>query len=219
MNQGKRDRLSDKDVALYALYLLGGWEKRVHTEDIALKCYELAPSKFSWVKYPEYPDPAPARFALEAAKKEKYGQLVKGESERKRTLESIGGWMLTANGVHWIRANVSRIEQYLGKQRPVGDRLSRDRKLKELLRSRAFRKFMDQGEQAQISHTEFVESLVCTVNTRPEVLDDRLEKLYSVAEELRREDAKDYVNFCRKRFVSLLEERGGTKNAEDQNSQ
>ena len=79
------DTLSDKDIAVYALYILGGWRQRIHTEDIALKCYQLAPSKFSWVKYPEYPDVAPARFALEAAKKPENRALVKGESERKRT--------------------------------------------------------------------------------------------------------------------------------------
>ena len=122
--------------------------------------------------------------------------------------------MLTANGIQWLRANRSRIEQYLGKHRPVGDRLSGDRKLKKLLGSTAFKKFMDQGQQAQISHTEFVESLVCTVNTRGEVLNDRLQKLYSVAEELRREEAKNYVNFCRKRFAPLLKENGGERNAE-----
>ena len=219
MKQAKRDTVTDIDVALYALYLLGGWEKRIHTEDVALKCYELAPSKFSWVKYPDHPDLQTTRFALEAAKKAIYGRLARGQSERKRILGSTGGWMLTANGIHWIRANMSRIEQFLGKHHPVGDRLSSDRKLKELLRSTAFRKFMDQREQAQISHAEFAESLVCTVNTRPEMLDDRLEKFYSVAEELRREDLRDYVNFCRERFARLLRERGGEKNAEDKNSQ
>ena len=212
MAQGKAEALTDKDIVLYAVYLLGGWQKRVHTEDVALKCYKIASSKFSWVKYPQYPDLAPARFALETAKKAKYGELVKGESERKRTLESIGGWMLTANGIQWIRTNRSRIEQCLRKHRPVGDRLSGDRKLRELLRSRAFKKFRDQGEQAQISDAEFVESLVCTVNTRGDVLTDRLEQLYSMAEELRREEVKNYVNFCRKRFASLLEEKRSERN-------
>lgn len=196
--------LSDKDIAFYALYILGGWQKRIHTEDIALKCYQLAPSKFSWVKYPQYPDVAPARFALEAAKKPENGALVKGESERKRTAQSIGGWLLTTTGVQWIKANKPRIEQYLGEHTPVGDRLSSDRRLKELLESIAYKKFRDYGEKAEISHADFAESLVCTVNTRVEVLKDRLDLLYSTAEELGREEVKDYVNFCRKKFTLLL---------------
>lgn len=198
------DTLSDKDIVVYALYVLGGWRKRIHTEDIALKCYQLAPSKFSWVKYPEYPDVAPARFALEAAKKLKNKVLVKGESERKRTAQSIGGWMLTTDGIQWIKVNRHRIEQYLGKQTPVGDRLSSDRRLKELLKSVAFKRFKDYGEKADISHADFAESLVCTVNTKGEVLNDRLDLLYSTAEELGRIEVKSYVNFCREKFALLL---------------
>ena len=213
MQASKIEKVSDKDIVLYALYLLGGWQKRVHTEDVALKCYKIAPSKFSWVKYPQYPDLAPARFALEAAKKPEYGSLVNGESERKRTIKSVGGWMLTANGIKWIKENKSRIEEYLGKHKPTGDRLHTDRKLKEFLRSVAFRKFMDYGEQAEISHAEFAESIVCTVNTRVEVLNNRLEQLYSIAEELGKNEVKSYVNFCQKKFASLLGTIMGGENA------
>ena len=200
--------LSDKDIVLYALYILGGWQKRVHTEDIALKCFELAPSKFSWVKYPQYPDLAPARFALESTKKPKYGALVKGGSERKRTVKSVGGWMFTANGIQWIKDNEKRIENYLGRLRPIGDRTPADRKIKELLKSVAFNKYEDYGEKADISHAEFAESLLCTINTRPEVLNDRLEQLLSIAEKLNKKNIKEYINFCRQKFESILKEEG-----------
>lgn len=206
-------KLSNTDIVLYALYLLGGGQKRIHTEDIALKCYQLVPSKFSWVKYPQYPDLAPARFALEAAKKPKYGALVTGESERKRTAKSVVGWMLTSNGIQWIKVNRVRIEKYLGEQIPLGDRLPAERKLRELLGSAAFKKFRESGEQADISHAEFAESLICTVNTRTEVLNDRLNQLDFIAEELGRGEVKSYVNFCRRKFISLLEAKGGGRNA------
>ncbi|MEW6616612.1 MAG: hypothetical protein AB1401_14250 [Thermodesulfobacteriota bacterium] len=227
MKRNKIEKISDKDIVLYALYLLGGWQKRIHTEDVALKSYQIAPSKFSWVKYPQYPDLAPARFALEAAKKPKYGALVDGRSERKRETtprklkdllndsksKKISGWILTGSGLKWVESNKARIEKFLDIHIPMGDRLPADRKVKELIRSVAFKKFMDYGEQAEISHPEFAESLVCTVNTRAEVLSDRLDQLYSIAEELRKEEVKTYVNFCRNKFASLLEKKGGVKNA------
>lgn len=195
------ENLSNRDVVVYALYLLGGWQKRVHTEDIALKCYELAPSQFSWVRHPEYPDPSTARYALEKA-----AGLVTGQSER--TGKSLGGWMLTAHGVRWLRANRARIEKSLAGRTPSGDRSAAERKLKELLRSAAFQKFVADGDQAEISHAEFAESLVCTVNTGPEVLNDRLEQLYSVAEELGIAEVRDFVDFSRRRFASVLQEKG-----------
>lgn len=207
MKVDRKDTLSDKDIAIYALYILGGWQKRVHTEDIALKCYELAPSKFSWVKYPQFPDPTPTRFALEKA-----GNLAKGESERKRTSKNIGGWMLTADGIDWARLNAKRIETYLGKHRPTGDRSVADRKLKALTESKAFSKFKIQGKQADFSHAEFAESLLCTVNTEEQILNDRLEQLYSIAEELKIDDIKNYLDYCRQKFTLILGMEGGKNN-------
>jgi hypothetical protein len=204
MKGRKIDKLSNRDIVLYALHLLGGWQKRIHTEDIALKCYEISRSKFSWTKYPEYPDREAARFSLEEAKKPENGVLVEGGSERKKTIDNVGGWMLTSNGIQWIKANRKRIEKYLGKQTPSGDRLPADRKMKELVGSPAFKKFTEHGEKAEISHAEFAESLVCTVNTRSKVLKDRLQQLYSIAEELEKQEVKKYVDFCRKRFAPLL---------------
>jgi len=34
MGKQQKHLLSDKDIAVYALYVLGGWQKRIHTEDI-----------------------------------------------------------------------------------------------------------------------------------------------------------------------------------------
>lgn len=208
MEREKIEKLSDKDVVLYALYLLGGWQRRVHTEDVALKCYQLVPSRFSWVKYPQYPDLAPARFALEAAKKPKFGALVEGESEKKRTIKKTGGWRLTENGIQWIRDTRSRVEQCLGEQIPPKGRLLADRTLEELVKGTAFKKFESCGEQAEISHAEFAEALICTVNTGVEVLNERLKQIYSTAEELKREEVKKFVKFCQRKFASLLGEEG-----------
>jgi len=196
------DKLGNRDVVVYALDLLGGWQKRVHTEDVALKCHELAPSKFSWVRHPEYPDLSTARYALEDAARPAHGRLVKGQSER--TGKTVGGWMLTAEGVRWLRANRARIEKSLGERLRPRDRASANRKLRELVGSEAFNKFVEYGEEAEISHAEFAESLVCTVNTRSDVLNDRLEQLDAIAKELGIEPVKDFVKFCRKKFAALL---------------
>jgi hypothetical protein len=201
------EKLSDKDIVLYALYLLGGWQERIHTEDIALKCYQLAPSRFSWVKYPQYPDIQPVRFALEKVGAKHRG-LVDGKSERKDK-SIIGGWRLTESGVQWIEANRARIEQCLGKDVSIKGRLLEDRRIKELLGSAAFKKFERYREEAEISHAEFADSLVCTVNTSAEVLNERLKQCYSAAEELKRQEIKNYVDFCRRKFALLLSERGG----------
>lgn len=209
MNPSTPENLSNIDIVVYALFLLGGWHERVHTEDIALKCFELAPSKFSWIKYPNYPDNHTAYLSLGDAKKHKYGSLVEGESERKKEkatkgIPRFGGWKLTINGVEWLETNKARIESALGKRATIGKRLDSDRKLRELIDSMGFRKFLRDGEHADISHAEFAESLVCTVNTPPETLNERLSQLFATAELLKRDDVKRYLNYCNDKFSTIL---------------
>jgi len=55
--------ISKSDVALYALYLLGGDREYIHFEEIFLKCYELDKSSFSW-DTKDYPSDRRARFAI-----------------------------------------------------------------------------------------------------------------------------------------------------------
>jgi hypothetical protein len=74
--------LSNVDIALYALYKLGGDTALIRTEDVALKCFQLVPERFSWKKYPAYPELDPARFALLDAAKSVYGKLARQVSKK-----------------------------------------------------------------------------------------------------------------------------------------
>jgi hypothetical protein len=40
--------LSNIDVVLYALFKLGGDERKIHTEEIAYEAYSLAKERFGW---------------------------------------------------------------------------------------------------------------------------------------------------------------------------
>jgi len=190
--------LNDKDIVIYALYVLGGYQNRVHTEDIALKCYEIAPARFSWTKYPQYPDIQPVRFALEKCK-----PLVVGSSERKLPT-TITGWRLTSDGIQWVKMNLNRIGEQLGKKQPPNERLVDNRRIKALINSKAFNKYLAEGEKAEISHAEFAESLVCTVNTKPDIVSERIEQLHSAADLLNQDKVKQYLNFCREIFAKKL---------------
>jgi hypothetical protein len=204
-SSGPAERLSDIDIALYALYLLGGWQKRVHTEDVALKCFELAPTRFSWVKHPELPDPTPTRHALEHAKNRSDGApLVTGASERTRSPRTTGGWRLTEDGLRLLTEQKARIEALLGRRRATGSRLPAERRIRDLRNTRAFAMFLLDRASAEVSHAQFAESLVCTVNSPSAVLNERLDQLATIAEQLQEPEVADYVGFCRRRFADLL---------------
>ena len=88
------DRLTNWQIAALVLYSLGGDTARQHQEHVAVKCYELAPRRFSWERH-DYPDIDRAGVALRDGKKVKNGPLVTGD---KRI-----GWLLTPMGIDWAK--------------------------------------------------------------------------------------------------------------------
>lgn len=92
--------LSQSEVVTLAVYLLGGEDHAVDTEDVAVKAHELAPGRFAWRKYPEQINLELVRVYLSDAKKLQRGALVQGSG---RT-----GWVLTRHGQQWARLALSR---------------------------------------------------------------------------------------------------------------
>ena len=87
--------LSNIGAVVLALYELGGDQKLVDTEDIAMVSDRIAPGQFRWRKYPDQINLDTARVSLtDAAKK----RLVSGGVQR--------GWSLTVSGVRWASANL-----------------------------------------------------------------------------------------------------------------
>jgi len=86
----KVDRLKKSDIAITALFELGGANSWVRTEDIAVSAWNIAPQSFSMDGYEQYPSVDKVRYTLGDAKKPPE-ELVDGDSRR--------GWRLTPNGV------------------------------------------------------------------------------------------------------------------------
>src|SRR3989442_9620011 len=96
----------NRELVVYVLSLLGAESRRVHTEEIAVKCHELFPASFSWTKYTQLPDKDIVRVALTDARKAQHGALVDGRSGERRgpsaTTEAeplAGGWEIIKTGV------------------------------------------------------------------------------------------------------------------------
>jgi hypothetical protein len=85
--------LTKRQVAAYAVFLLGGAERAVDTEDIAVRAAELLPGAFSWRKYPEQINLELVRAVLSDSKKPQFGGLLHGTGSE--------GWRLSNAGVVW----------------------------------------------------------------------------------------------------------------------
>jgi hypothetical protein len=92
---------SQMEVVALAVHLLGGAQRAVDTEDVAVKAHQLAPGRFSWKKYPEQINLELIRVYLSDAKMK--GELVLGSG---RT-----GWRLTQKGLKWAEEAAHEIGQ------------------------------------------------------------------------------------------------------------
>ncbi len=120
--------LTQVELVTWAVCLLGGAQKRVDTEDVAVKVFGLAPKRFSWRKYPDQINLELVRVYLSAAKDVEHGELLVGSG---RT-----GWSLTRKGLAWVRSAESALQERhgaaSGKQSQAGsidaNRQARERK-------------------------------------------------------------------------------------------
>src|SRR3989442_2068952 len=88
------EEIPNWELAAVACFLEGGATKLVHTEDLAVRAFQLAPQRFCWRKYPERIDLDIARVSLTDAAKAKNGALVQGSKD--------SGWSLTQGGIQWV---------------------------------------------------------------------------------------------------------------------
>jgi len=108
--------LTHTELVTWAVYLLGGDQKRIDTEDVAAKVFELAPKRFSWRKYPQQINLELVRVYLSDAKKSSKGGLLSGSGR--------DGWSLTRNGLAWLRSARLRLGEF---QSATYDRQTRTR--------------------------------------------------------------------------------------------
>ena len=195
--------LRNWEVAVYALYLLDGATKLVHTEDIALKCHELAADSFSWVKHPEYPDKDIARVSLVDARKEKVGALVTGRSGQGKgqlhtvlQQRSLDGWQLTEKGISWARENGERLALALGQRQPKSHRQEVLQRLSRVRENVLFKNFLDCRGTFVPAIGPLAELLRCRVDAEPAVWNKRFESVRKDALVAEQRDVLDFIEAC-----------------------
>lgn len=142
--------LSNYQIVTIVVALLGGDSEHIDKEDIAIKAYELAASKFSWRKYPNRIDLNTVTNALNDAKKAKNGSLIVGNNTR--------GWMLSKNGIKWM-LSLSRLDEF--KEYNFDKLIEKiigllTKELERLLSTQAYNLFISDRKE-EISEEDFLE--------------------------------------------------------------
>jgi hypothetical protein len=94
MPEKRLTKFSQAEVVALAVYRLGGAQRAIDTEDVAVEAHRIAPGRFSWKKYPDQINLELIRVFLSDAKKNE-NELVIGSG---RT-----GWRLTQRGLKWAK--------------------------------------------------------------------------------------------------------------------
>lgn len=176
-------QIPNREIVVYALHLLGGATKRVHTEDITLMCFRLSPSAFSWAKHTNYPDKDIVRVALTDAHKERYGGLVdgrtgqrRGQFQMKQRAPSEDGWSLTDAGVAWLEENRERLAQ-LGGEEPREHRQKIQKVLARVRCHNVFMSFVQFPDKFDPSIGDLADLLRCRVDADKGIWMDRFERI------------------------------------------
>ena len=209
MSTSRGETPPNRELVVYALFLAGGDAKPVHTEDVALKCFELFPASFSWVKYPSYPDKDIVRVALTDARKQHHGALVDGRAGQRRGLSAKtsrtpaeDGWILTTSGLQWVRQNASRLDE-LAKAPVVRDH--RQQVLKQLRRIRdhaLFAGYSSNPDGFLPGIGDLADLMRCRVDAEPEIWSGRFERVRRQAESAVQPDVLRFIQRCEEAYLT-----------------
>lgn len=199
-----KEDLTTVDIILYALYLEGGMAKKIDTEDVTLRCFKLSPSRFSWIKYTQYPSLEAVRRPLITARSEEGGSLVQGRHGKTKEDQVSEGWIFTPKGIEWIKNNENRIGLLLKIKQKSPKRIPIDKKIFEYKNSNAFKKFIRDKDCKNILPYEFTDFLNASLDTPSSILRDRLDKIQAIATTAKEQEIINFTNIAKRHFSKLL---------------
>ena len=198
--------LSNAEIVAYVIFKLGGNERKIHTEHIAMECFKVAKERFSWrlPEYKEYPDKQHVREALKDAKYFKEGKLITGRSGVGAKDKEVDGWMLTPEGARWIVRNHERIESLLKRSTELWKSPDIQRVVKWFEREKCFKKYLQDGLVENISEYEFKDMLLCRPDARPQTIRKEFNRLKTKAEITQNKNILSFLNACEEAFSHLM---------------
>lgn len=179
-------RVDNPEIVPFALHQLGGVGEFIDVEAMFVRCYELAPERFGWRRFP-YPNYKSLSKALRDFE-EKYPSLLLKTSDGLRR-------QLSREGVQWVRTHLQEFERVIstaGGNPPT--RRPGQRVLNDMSAHRLIQDFLAGGQPELIKH-EVADVFLCSPDSPTAVFRERLETYKAVAEEGGRQDLLRFLDF------------------------
>jgi len=186
-------------LTIFAISKIAENNEECAYERVVKECFTLFPKRFSFQRYPEWPD----------------GTRVKTEILRCRdkglvTGNEKNGFQITSLGRR--AADEVLRELQLGRVKKLRHTQTRDRGdtvVRYLKESKAFKRFKQAKKDFHITEEEFRMLLVSTFETPPKVLEQNLNYCVDLCREYGEKELCEFLEKCREQKASLL--KSGTK--------
>lgn len=185
-------------IALLACFSLGGAKTKVHTEEIAHKCFLLNKDSFSWKleKFQKYPDMARVRKAIDRLKKE---SLVVGSYSYDLFKD---GWKLSSKGIQ----EVDKYKDYLKLKKTKTEINQEDKKfIKKFLQNKLYKDFLNNKNNFDISIYD-VSDLLQSNPSNTDHIRSKFFELKNLIEISREESFLNFLNKIQNKFNDILSE-------------
>lgn len=195
MNSAKAGKtVTNSDLCVYAMYLVGAAERPVDVEEVHFKLFELAPKKFGCRTRPEIPQMRNTHTAFGHMEKSVYPDFVIKASSTTR--------MLSAMGLQWVLQNLDSFDG-IGAEVSVLPPKSRDssRMVNGIRHSDAWN-FWKSGEEVHIE--DLAEPFGCSPVSGSVVWAQRISLASIAAEELIDDELLEFLFFA----TQIIEEEG-----------
>ncbi len=199
----KKNDLPNRDIVVFALAEIGGTTQKIHTEEIALKCFELNSASFCWAIHSQYPDKDVVRSALTDAAKEKYGALVEGrtgQGKGQKEQKVVDGWCLTVSGLAWLAENQHRIADLLEAGSIKDHRQLSLQVLKPIRCHETFLRYQQNPDEFSATPGELSTFLVCRPDSKPEIFRGRISRFLKHAEIVAEEEIVDFFRVLSQKY-------------------
>lgn len=185
---------NNQDVFVWALYLLGGADNDIGVEDVCLKCFEIAPARFSWRTHPELPDGVKGLKALSVAENKSHVGLILRPNKF--------NCRLTLEGIKWVETYRSILEKNYSKAIVQASKTTNqhERKRYELKKSDAWAKFLIDPSTVEIS--DAAAALQCSAASPMSVWSGRVNDLRRTGDLLSDESILNFADFIEAQFIS-----------------
>lgn len=185
---------NNQDIFVWALYLLGGADNDIGVEDVCLKCFEIAPARFSWRTHPELPDGVKGLKALSVAENKSHVGLILRPNKF--------NCRLTLEGIKWVEAYKSILEKNYSKAIVQASKTTNqhERKRHELKKSDAWAKFLVDPTTVEIS--DAAAALQCSAASPMSVWAGRVNDLRRTGDLLSDESILNFADFIEAQYIS-----------------